>query len=297
MKINLEKYKKYLNAYTILFFCVLLLYSISLLLPMVWAFISSVKTRRDFSVEPFNLPNTWEWKNYKVAFFHFFVEYRNDEGTLIKTYMDQMMVNSFLYAGTCAFISTFVACIMAYMTSKYTYKFSKILYTVVIICMIIPIVGSLPSELQMAKNLGLFGHLYGMWAMKATFLGMYFLVFYAIFKQIPWDYAESAFVDGASHYRVMFQIMLPMAKTTFLTVFLLYFIQYWNDYQTPLIFMPHFPTASYGMFVYQNSYVNEINSIPMQLAGSMIVTLPILAIFLLFKNRLMGNLTMGGLKG
>ena len=48
--------------------------------------------------------------------------------------------------------------------------------------------------------------------MKASFLGMYFLVFYGTFKSVSWEYAEAAIIDGAGHFRIMFNIMMPLIK-------------------------------------------------------------------------------------
>ena len=126
---------------------------------------------------------------------------------------------------------------------------------------------------------------------------MYFFVFLSIFKGIPNAFAEAAKIDGASHFRVFVLIMLPLVKTTFFTVLLIRFIEFWNDYQTPLIYLPSFPTVARGLFAFNLSTANEIASVPGKLAGAMVMLLPILVVFVLFHKRLMGNLTMGGLKG
>ena len=110
-------------------------------------------------------------------------------------------------------------------------------------------------------------------------------------------YAEAAFIDGASHFTVFFRIMLPLVKTTFAALMLLSFISFWNDYYTPMIYLPSMPTLSYGLYYYSHSSGQGQSLIPMQLAACMIASFPIMILFLALRKRLMGSLTLGGLKG
>ena len=133
--------------------------------------------------------------------------------------------------------------------------------------------------------------------LKANFLGMYFFVFYASFKNVPKSYSEAAQIDGAGHCSILFRIYYPIVFNAILTIVLLYFIQYWNDYQTPLIFLPSMPTAAYGLFKFQSSTSGAASSIPIQLAACVFLALPIFVLFVIFKEKLIGNISIGGLKG
>ena len=163
--------------------------------------------------------------------------------------------------------------------------------------MVLPIVGSLPSEIRMAKALGLFDKFYGLWLMKANFLGLYFLVFHGIFKTLPMAYTEAAKIDGAGNLAVLLRIILPLVRNTFFTIMLINFIAFWNDYQTPLIYMPSYPTIALGMFYMASTTENGLSTVPMRMTGAMLMLIPILVLFLCFHKRLLGNLTVGGLKG
>ena len=89
-----------------------------------------------------------------------------------------------------------------------------------------------------------------------------------------------------------------MAINAVLTVILLYFINYWNDYQTPLLYLPSMPTASYGLFLYNNRGGENAPFTTHKLASSMLVMVPTLIIFLAFQNRLIGKISLsGGVKG
>ena len=125
---------------------------------------------------------------------------------------------------------------------------------------------------------------------------MYYLVFFAAFKGVSKEYSEAASIDGASEFTIMVRIMLPMVKTVMLTVFLIKFIELWNDYQNPMLYLPSYPTVAFG--VYYMSVVNRTNDISttVRLAGSILMAVPVLILFVCFKDKLIGNLSMGGVK-
>ena len=94
----------------------------------------------------------------------------------------------------------------------------------------------------------------------------------------------------------MYEIIYPMVANILLTIFLIYFIQYWNDYQTPNLYLQSYPTISIGLLHFQFSTRIEIAGEPVKLAAAIMVFIPIFTVFLIFQNRLMGNITMGGVK-
>lgn len=275
---------------------ILILYTLLLFVPLIWAFITSFKDDiTDFRNNIFGFPKVWKFENYPIAFLNFYVQVESGDGYR-NVYMPEQFLNSILYAGGSAFFATFVPCITGYLTAKFNYKFSKILTVVVIVCLTLPIVGSLPSQIQVAKGLHLYDSIWGMWIMKANFLSMYLLIFQGMFKAVPNDYIEAAKMDGASNLNICFRIMMPLVSKSFFTVYLLNFIGFWNDYQTPLIFMPNKPTIAYGLYLFNKSTDGVLSTIPMKLTGSMIVMLPILVIFLIFQKRLTDNNLGGGIK-
>lgn len=288
--------KAYKSPMFIFLFVLLVIYSLCLLLPITWGILQSIQDG-DGLFEPIPWPLDFKFSNFKEAFTKFYVPVIDKTtGETIYPTMIHMFMYSFIYAIGSALMATFVPCLVGYLTARYNYFFSKIVNAFVIIAIALPIVGSLPSEIQMAQNLGLYNTLYGIWIMKGHFLSIYYLIFYARFKTIPSSFEEAARIDGASQFRIFFSVMLPLVKDLFLTVFLLQFIAFWNDYYTPLMYMPSYPTIAYGMWYYNASTDNALTSIPMKIAGCMLMLIPILILFLAFSNRLMANLTEGGEK-
>lgn len=291
-----KRLKEGMTPLTIAMLVFLGIYVISLIAPLLWAFLTSFKSYNDFRINIVGLPQKWEW-NYSTVFKHFKVQIDTETGQ-VYVGMGLMYVYSVLYAVGCAFFNTLVPCTTSYCCARFSkWRFSKLMYTVVIVTMALPIVGNLPSEIRVAKALGLYDHIYGLWIMRANFLGMYFLVFYNNFKSMPVGYREAAKIDGAGNFGIFLNVEFPLVKNTFFTVMLINFIAFWNDYQGALIYLPSYPTISLGMYHIAYTADNEVSRVPMRMTGAMLMLIPILIVFLIFHKRLLSNLTIGGLKG
>lgn len=296
MRQKKSKTIKHVSPVILILGIVLVLYSLSVALLLGWGLMSSFKGRYEVIDDPFGFPEKWLFGNYVTAFDNFYVKIKRN-GQYRYAFIEEMFLYSMLYSVGCAVVKTYVTCIVAYVTAKfYHFVFSKILYSTVLIVMMLPIVGSLPSELSFAHAFGFYDHLWGMWIMQFGFLGMYYFVFHAMFSGIPKDFADAAYIDGASEWTVMLKIMLPMARTTTFIVILLGFIGYWNDYQTPMLFIPNYPTLANGLYQFSFSTRGELATVPMKLTGCFILVVPVLVLFGIFKDKLIGNISMGGLK-
>ncbi|GHV00714.1 sugar ABC transporter permease [Clostridia bacterium] len=284
------------NIVFVLLFAVLLVYVLLILLPLVWGLYTSLKTREGFVRDV--LWPAWPptFNNYVSAFSNFQIKVAGLQGTKV-FYIYDMFLNSLLYALGGAVCSAIVTCVTAYLVAKFPYRFSKIVYGIVIVALILPIVGALPSQLQLTRAIGVYDNMIGMWIMNASFLNIYFLIFYATFKTVAKDYAEAASIDGASNFTILTRLMIPLVKNTLFMIILLQFIGLWNDYQTPMMFLPSAPTVAYGMYQFSFSALNSFNVETIKITGGIMMLMPVLILFLVFHKKLIGNLTMGGIKG
>lgn len=288
-----EEKKRSFPVFEFISFLVLFIYAASLLVPLLWSLMSSFKGNIDYLKNAFGFPTAFV-NNYKDVFDRFVVPIQNEEGIMVDIPFGTMVFNSVWYAIGTSFVSTCVSFLVAYVVARFQFKFCEVIYTIVILQMIIPTVGTLPSELRIANALQLYDTPYGILFMKSYVTGLYFLSFYAALRVIPRDYEEAAQLDGAGNLTVMLNIIVPMISGVFTTVLLLTFITFWNDYQTPLIYMPSYPTLAYGLWHFIN--VQSTGSVPMKLSGCMVMAVPLFIIFILFQEKLMGNVSLGGLK-
>lgn len=286
------KTKIHISPLLIILFAVLALYVLSLVGIFAWA-ICTTLTHPYASKQPevYGFPMT-------IYVFHY-PEVLGSNMTDNALPFWTIFGNSLLYALGCAFFKTLVPCITAYACARFNTKLSKIVHDVILITMIVPIVGSLPSELKVAKFLDFHNHIWGLWIMAANMQGLYFFVMYSAFKAMPMGYTEAAKIDGANNLQVLVQIAFPLIINLFLTVLLINFVDYWNNYQVPQVYLPDFPTLGYTLFYYVNGAGKNDTSFrgAKSLVLALLVATPVLTLFMIFQERLMGNLTMGGLKG
>ncbi|MBR1968111.1 MAG: carbohydrate ABC transporter permease [Clostridia bacterium] len=332
MEIKKKKRQFKINVYAVIVGVLLALYALSIFFALGWGFITSLKYRTDFEGGNYmGLPNMEHW--HKIAdlvgslkpgdelyerysnFTHLFGNYANAiarisvldhakyyTGFNLDIYVDRMangsffgiITNTLLYVGGTALFATLAPCIAGYLCAKFKFKFSGIVCTFVLFVMAMPLVGNTTAMLTLLKRLSLYDTIYGMWITHCSFANSYFLIFLACFKGLSNTYAEAAQIDGASYWKVMWQIYVPLASKIFSTIFLLQVVAQYNNYTTSMYYLPTYPTLSYAIWKIQFSGV--FNSKPELLATSLMLSLPMLIIFVIFKNKLMGNISLGGVK-
>lgn len=281
---------------TVFSWCVLAFLSIltlSFIFVYAWGLMTSFKSILEFDTigNIVGFPSSWTLENYIFVFSNFSITIGSE-----RFYLEDMILNSVFYAFGCAFIQTSVQCIVAYLVAKFKYKFSNIVYWTVLVTMTIPVVGTDISTIQMLQGIAMYDRMIGMYILKFNFLGAYFLVFHAVFCSLSDDYAGAAYVDGAGEFGILLHVVLPMVSNMFFTVFLLNMITYWNDYTTPLLYMPTNPTLSYGIQWLSTSTLQEFAHTTVRIASCIIMVIPILIIFIVFKNRIMNKVSLGGIK-
>lgn len=213
-------------------------------------------------------------------------------------YFPDMLINTLIYTIMGGLIRSIIPGITAYLCSKYDFKLSKIIFVLYTMMLCMPIVGSFPSEISFLHFTGLYDTFGGNFIQKMSGSGIYFFVYYAYFQTLPDTYREAAEIDGASDWMVLFRIYLPLAIKMMGTVFLIEFVGFWNDFQTPLLYLPTHPTLATGI---HNLTMNVRSGTLSQytvfkMAGCMILAVPLIFLFVIFKDKLMGNVTLGGIK-
>jgi multiple sugar transport system permease protein len=262
--------KKKISILAIVLFTVLIIYVVSMLFPLIWGLLTSIKHYNNFRIDPVGFPDFSYWANSKIEGqtkwynnytyifdeFHLVLKSTFYEGIVNLQKVNNRsevtilssILNTILCVGVTSFLATIVPCIVAYLCSNYKYKFSKLVYSLVLVTMTLPLFGTTPAMVTLLRQLRLYDEFWGMWLMSASFGGAYFLVFHACFASLSTVYAEAAEIDGASQLRVMLSIIFPLVRKTISTIFVLVFVAQWNDYATPLLYLPTKPTIAYSIF-------------------------------------------------
>ena len=275
-------------------FAFLFIWAFTLLFPLVWLFINSLKHRLDY-IRSFShilsFPNTekytphWEFENYLEAFKN--IKY-NDTGFL------GMVFNSLWYCAISVGINAFNESSVGYVMSKYRFKGRELIYTIAIVCMTLPIFGTGGAAYTFYYRTGLYDTpWYVVWGALGSFGGT-FLLYYSFFKNIDWAYAEAVFMDGGNDFTVYFNVMVPLAWPLILTMMIKSFIGIWNSYANIMLYLPSYPNLAVGIFKVQEQFEADR---PVYFAALIISVIPVISVFIAFSDVIMNNLSIGGLKG
>lgn len=278
-------------------FLIFLAYAISLIFPLLYLFVNSFQDKLTYfnnlgeNGNAFALPKTWKFENYKIAFAN--MSMIDSDGREIFLY--EMFFNSLWYTAISSVGGILISSFSAYVLSKYAFKGHDAIYAVAIFTMTMPIVGSTGASFKLMSEI----HIYNSPLFLITSLsgfGFNFLVLYGFFKNLSWAYAEAVFIDGGGHFTAFFKVMLPQASSAMFALLLMAGISAWNDYNTPLLYMPDFPTVASGLYRIQVSFSRKGN-VPAYFAGLIISIVPVIVLFSCFSDKIIKNLTIGGLKG
>ncbi|MCQ2742101.1 MAG: carbohydrate ABC transporter permease [Bacilli bacterium] len=302
-KISLSHNK--LSASSIFILVILLVYTAFLAFLIFWAFMVAFQTT---DKQIFNKCGGAYYKMPPHFELHFAeviekLQLNGLPGEAKQNFFD-ILRNSLLYSVLSAFLKTLIPCLTAYACARFNFKTGKVVYTAVLMAMIVPLVGSQSSELELVSKFVvgdyslIIDNVIGTSLLKANMLGLYFFVFYSTFESMPKDYFEAARIDGAGNWSVLFKIAFPLVKNVFLTVFIIEFVQFWNDYQTPMVYLNHRPTLGFALWQLSFGTAGAALSNPVLAMTTVILcALPVVILFIIFKDKFMGNLTMGGIKG
>lgn len=161
--------------------------------------------------------------------------------------------------------------------------------------MVIPIVGNLPAQYKLITTLNINNPI-GILLLYTGGFGMNFIILHGTYRSISWNYAEAAFIDGASDWTVYWRIMLPQAMPSLIALSILSCIGIWNDYMTPFLYLKKTPTLALG--IYQFDVMQQYRSnVPIYYCGVLMSMLPILILFCCMQKTIMTNTVAGALKG
>ena len=267
-------------------FAFFLIYAFMLIYPVVWGFASSFKSIDDYFDNRFGLPVELVFNNYPKA-----IELiENGDMTFL-----QMTWNSIWFALGSAWINMEFISAYAYVLNKYKFKGRNFLYGLCLFIMSVPVGASFVSTYRLYYDLQL-ANSYLILVTATSVYGMNLMLFHSYYSNISNSYMEAAKIDGANFYQIYFKIMRQQASPLALTLGLLLFINKWNDYMSPLLYLPKMPTLATGLYRYQ-IIVERNGNYPVLYAGLFMCLLPILIIFIIFSDKMMNNINIGGLKG
>jgi multiple sugar transport system permease protein len=186
--------------------------------------------------------------------------------------------------------------IVAYGFSRIRWRGRDATFLVVLATMMIPFTVIMMPQYLLFKHLGWIGTLRPLWVPAWFGGGFSTFLLRQFFMGIPRELDEAARLDGCSHPRIFWHVILPLAKPALAVVALLQFIATWNDFASPLVFLNHEEkyTAALGLQMFQSQH----SGVPWNqvMAASVMVIAPVLLVFLLAQRALIRGVATQGLK-
>lgn len=261
------------------------IWGLIVLFPFYWMILSSIKGYGSYNAEftPKFFTTSPTLQNYKDAF--------------TQVSLGRYFFNTFLFTVVTTALMMLVIVFAAFAFSRLQFRGKNLVFTLFLSLMMIP------SELVIITNFVTITDM----GLRNTFTGLILpsvtSVFYIYllkenFEQIPDDLYKAAKVDGTSDLKYLFRVMVPICSPTIVTVVILKVIECWNSYVWPRLITDdskYFLVSNGISEIRENGFGRE--NIPAMMAAVVVISIPLIILFLIFHKKIMEGVSRGGTKG
>jgi trehalose/maltose transport system permease protein len=256
------------------------------LFPFYWALNSSFKTEQELFEPASYLPRTFTTINY--------------ESVLSDNNFRQALFNSAWVSGATVLLSLVVGAFAAYALGRLQFRGRTAMMYVVLAMTLFPQISILSGLFSIVRDVGVYGSPLSLILSYPIFtLPFTVWVLTSFFKGLPDEIEQAALVDGATNFQTFYMIMLPLTAPALVTTGLLAFIAAWNEYLYALTFTltnPASQTVPVAIAQFNGTIARQ-EPIAEVMAAAMVVTLPLIALVIIFQKRIVAGLTAGAVKG
>ncbi|WP_018685061.1 carbohydrate ABC transporter permease [Actinokineospora enzanensis] len=264
----------------------LVLWAITVIAPILWTFLASFKTNTQIFTDPLSLPTSIKFDSWGRAW--------------EKANIGQYLWNSVLVVVCSTAGTMLLGSMAAYVLARFRFRGNRLIYTLFVSGMVFPVFLALVPLFFVVRNLGLLDTHLGLILVYIAY-SLPFTVFFlsAFFRSLPVSIAEAAMIDGASHTRTFFQIMVPMAKPGLISITIFNVIGQWNQYLLPIVLLsgsvPDKWVLTQGIANISTNAGYQADWPGLFAALSMTI-IPALLVYLAFQRQIQAGLTSGAIK-
>ncbi len=269
----------------VLIYLLLGIWAVIVLFPFYWMILTSIKTYSSYNSE------------YVPAFFTLSPTLENYVTAFTSVPLARYFVNTIIFTLVTTAIMMVVVVLSAFAFARLEFKGKNVLFSLFLSLMMIP------NELVIITNYVTITNL----NMRNTFAGLILpsvtSVFYIYllkenFEQIPDNLYKAAKVDGTSDMRYLLKVMLPISRPTLVTITILKVIECWNSYVWPRLITDdqnYFLVSNGIQEIRENGFGRE--NVPAMMAAVVVISVPLVVLFLIFRHKIMAGVARGGTKG
>lgn len=261
------------------------IWALIVLFPFYWMILSSIKSYGSYNAEftPKFFTTNPTFQNYKDAF--------------TQVSLGRYFLNTFVFTVVTTALMMIVIVFAAFAFSRLQFRGKNLVFTLFLSLMMIPTELVIITNFVTITDLGLRNTFTGLILPSVTSV-FYIYLLKENFEQIPEDLYKAAKVDGTSDLKYLFRVMVPICSPTIVTVVILKVIECWNAYVWPRLITddPKYFLVSNGISeIRENGFGRE--NIPAMMAAVVVISIPLIILFLIFHKKIMEGVSRGGTKG
>lgn len=267
----------------VLEYIVMIAFTILCLYPIIWLFINSFKTNKELFADPWGLPSSLSLKNYIDAF--------------VEGKIGMYFVNSAFIAVCVLVFGILLSSMAAYAITRMKWKLSKLTLNIFLLGLMIPIYASIVPLFSIFNALKLLNTPWAVIiAQVAGSFPMAMFILTGFFSTIPADIEEAAVIDGCGILRIFFSIIMPISRSSIVTVGVIIFLATWNDLLLPQILLsdPAKMTLPVGLMAFQGQYTTNYAGM---IAAVIVTIIPTVVVYMFLHNNIMEGMVAGAVKG
>lgn len=287
---ELRKFKIKKTLQNILIYAFLVIVALFIIIPFYWMFATALRSEAELQATKVSFfPKEWLFSNFKDA-----IDYAaNRDVNFFRFYSNTIIVGLLTTAGT--LITTVLA---AFAFARLNFKGKEVIFSILLATMMIP------GEIFVISNYATISSLELKNTYTALVLPFIVSVFYIFFlrqtfRQIPNELYLAAKVDGTGDFKYLWKVMIPMAKSTITSILILSMMGTWNAYV-----WPNLVASDKDMLLVSNGLLSVYKDvdgtgqvISYQMAAAVLVTVPLIIVFLLLRKQIMNGVSRSGIKG
>jgi N-acetylglucosamine transport system permease protein len=263
----------------------LLLFALTVVVPLLWVLSTSLKTSDEIFRSPWALPSNPQWANYPKAW----------HDAKIGTYF----ANSLIVTLGTLFLLLPIGAMAAYIFAKYPFKGSKTIFGAIMGGMMFPNFLVIVPLFFLMKSIHLLDTKTGLILVYVAYsLSFTIFVLTGFFQVLPDELMEAAEIDGCTHAGTFWRVMMPLAKPGLIVVGIFNAIGLWNEYSLALVLVAREENRTLPLgiadLVQTQHYMSDWGAL---FAGLVIVMLPVLVVYWIFRDKIHETMLAGAIKG
>lgn len=269
----------------IIIYASLILWGLIVLFPFYWMVLTSVKSYGSYNAE------------YVPSFFTLSPTLQNYADAFTTVPLGRYLLNTLIFTLVTTAIMVAVTTLAAFAFARLQFRGKDAVFTLFLALMMIPNELVVITNFTTITNLGLRNTFPGLILPSVTSV-FYIYLLKENFAQIPDELYYAAKVDGTSDLRYLRRVMIPICRPTLITIVILKIIECWNSYVWPRLITddPDYYLVSNGIQeIRENGFGRE--NIPAMMAAVVVISVPLIVLFLIFRKKIMAGVARGGTKG